>query len=177
MSKRASQMSNSKKKIVKAPGKAKEMRFPKPTILVDSREKNPFKFRASASLEGTEVVKLDAGDYAIKGHEDLVCIERKQSATELAGNLGKNRARFEREMERMQSFKFKYIIVEDHWSSILGKSIKHSRMTPRAVFESLVAFGLLYGVHYIFAGNRKQAQTITRSILTRAYRYRMGGEV
>jgi len=170
-------MSSPKKKKVKKSGEAKAMRYPKPTILIDSREKEPFRFRASANLAGTEVCKIDAGDYSIKGHEDLICIERKQSVTELAGNLGKHRARFERELERMQSCKFKYIIIEDHWSSLMGKSIKYSRMKPKSVFESLIAFGLQYGVHYIFAGNKKQAQTITRSILVRAYRYRMDGSV
>ncbi len=169
-------MPKPKKKVVKKNGKAKPLKHPKPTFLIDSREKEPFKFRASANLGGTETVKLDAGDYAVKGHEDLICIERKKSATELAGNFGKNRARFEREFERMQSCQFRYVVVEDHWSSVMGKSIRHSRMSAKAVFESIIAFGLTYGVHFIFAGNRQQAQTITRSLLVRAYRYRMDGE-
>lgn len=166
-----------KKKVVKNTGKAKQLKHPKPTLLVDSREKEPFKFRASSNLEGTEVAKLDAGDYAVKGHEDLICIERKKSATELAGNFGRNRDRFAREFERMQVCQFKYVVVEDHWSSVLGKSIRHSKMPSKAVFESIIAFGLMYGVHFIFAGNREQAQKITRSLLIRAYRYRMDGEI
>jgi ERCC4-type nuclease len=169
---------NSKKKIVKKGGKAaKPLRHPKPTIIVDSREKEPFRFRASATLEGTEVAKLDAGDYSIKDMEDLITIERKQSVTELAGNFGRNRARFEREMERMQDIKFRYVVVEDHWSSLNGKLVKYSKMSAKAVFESITTFELKYGVHFIFAGNKKQAQAITRSLLIRAYRLRMDGEV
>lgn len=169
---------SSKKKIVKKGGKtAKPLRHPKPTIIVDSREKEPFRFRASATLEGTETAKLDAGDYSIKGMEDLISVERKQSVTELAGNFGRNRARFEREMERMQDVKFRYVIVEDHWSSLNGKLVKYSKMSAKAVFESITTFELKYGIHFIFAGNKKQAQAITRSLLIRAYRLRMDGEV
>ena len=169
---------SSKKKVVKGGGKnAKTLRHPKPTIIIDSREKDPFRFRASASLEKAEVAKLDAGDYAIKGMEDLITIERKQSVTELAGNFGRNRDRFEREMDRMQSIKFKYVVVEDHWSSLNGKLVKYSKMSAKAVFESITTFALKYGVHFIFAGNKKQAQAITRSLLIRAYKLRMDGEV
>ena len=167
-----------KNKIVKKTGTARPLKHPKPTFIRDSREKEPFKFRASASLEGTEVAKLDAGDYAIKGFEDLICIERKQSVTELAGNLGKHRARFERELERMQSVSLKYVVVEDHWGTLLNnKTIRHSKMRPKAIFESIIALGIRYGVGFIFAGNKKQAQTITRSLLIRAYRDRMDGLV
>jgi len=172
-------MSKPRKKIVPGKGakEAKTLKHPKPVFIIDSREKQPFRFRASASLEGTEVAKLDAGDYAVKGHEDLIAVERKQSATELAGNFGRNRARFEKEFERMQSVKFKYVIVEDHWSSVMGRSIKNSKMPAKAVFESITSFALKYGVHFIFAGNKKQAQAITRSLLIRAYKLRMDGEV
>jgi ERCC4-type nuclease len=170
-------MSKPKKKVVKVGKNAKPLRHPKPTIIVDSREKEPFRFRASATLAGTEVAKLDAGDYAIKDMEDLISIERKQSVTELAGNFGRNRDRFEREMERMQSTKFRYVIVEDHWSSLNGKLVKYSKMSAKAVFESITTFELKYGIHFIFAGNKKQAQAITRSLLIRAYKLRMDGEV
>lgn len=173
MSKKKRTSASKPKRVKKT--EPKKSKYPLPKIVVDTREKEPFRFRASANMAGTEKMKLDAGDYAVLGHEDLICVERKQSVTELAGNVGKNRARFERELERMQSIQFRYVIVEDHWSSLSGKSLRYSRMSPKAVFESIIAMQLKYGVHFIFAGNKKQAQTITRSLLLRAYRYRMDG--
>lgn len=141
-----------------------------PTIVIDTRERDPFNYKRGKSVAGVVVEKLDHGDYSIKGYEHLISIERKASVDELSGNLGKNRARFMREMERMQSARRGYIVVEDHWSSIFKRG--YSRMHPNALFESIMALSVKYGVSVIFAGTRKQAHKITRSLLLKAFKYR-----
>lgn len=142
-----------------------------PIIVVDTRERDPFKYRAGKSVAGIVHEKLDHGDYSLKGYEYLITIERKAKVDELAGNLGKHRARFIRELERMQSCRRRYIVVEDHWSSIF-KTKRHSRMHPNAIFESIMALSVKYGVSVIFAGTRKQAHKIVRSLLLKAFKYR-----
>jgi len=89
-------------------------------IIVDTREKKPWNF----SSYDIEIVsqKLDEGDYTTQAIYDLekesgqkiLRIERKKSVSEIAGNLGKstNRERFYREMERLEDYEFKYIIME-----------------------------------------------------------------
>lgn len=154
----------------------KKSKHPNPTIIIDSREREPYKFRASANCDGYEIEKLDAGDYSIQGFEDLITVERKNSLIELCGNLGKNRTRFEAELERMQSIKFRYVIVEDHWSSIY-KYKKYTQMSSNAIFQSIIALTIKYNVNFIFAEDRKTAQAITRSLLIKAYNYRMDGIV
>lgn len=141
-----------------------------PTIVRDSREKpsHGFHFRASKTCAGMVVEKLDAGDYAIKDWPNLIVIERKNSITELCGNLGKNRARFERELERMKDVKFKYVVVEDYWSSI--KNPKYTKMRYASILGSIASIEIKYGVHFIFAG--KMGQEISRALLLKAWKYR-----
>lgn len=141
-----------------------------PTIIIDTREQKPYLFRANANLAGAVRQKLDYGDYSVAGIEHIICIERKQDVDELCNNLGRNRARFIRELERMQASKLRYIVVEDYWSSVFRP--KRSKMNPKSIFESIMAFSTKYGVHFIFAGNRKMAQRIVRGLLLKAYKYR-----
>lgn len=146
-----------------------------PTIIVDSRENKPYAFRKSKNCAGCEIGKLDYGDYQIKDMPDLIAIERKQNITELCGNLGKNRKRFERELERMSAAKFRYVIVEDYWSSIWRAH--YTRMHPNSIFQSIISLELKYGVHFIFAGTREMAHQITRSLLLKSFKYRMDGKI
>ena len=153
--------------------KRKEKASILPTIIVDTREQHPFEVIATERCAGMESIKLDCGDYAIKDHLDLIVIERKKGVDELTGNFGANRERFERELELMKNIRFKYIVVEDYWSSIFKPSF--SRMPPNVIFESIFALELKYNVHFIFAGSRTMAHNITRSLLLRAYKYKMEG--
>jgi len=148
----------------------------KPIIIVDTREKDPYKFRASASCDGYELSKLDTGDYSIKGYESLITIERKNSINELCLNLGKHRQRFEAELERMKDIEKKYVIVEDTWDSIFEYK-KFTQMKGSVIFNSIIALSLRYDVPFIFAGNKKMAQAITRTLLIKAYNYRVAGTI
>ena len=73
-------------------------------IIKDTREKkgHGWWFEEDAYCIGTEVSKVDVGDYAIEGMEHLLCIERKESVSEFAGNCGEKR--FHRELEKMATF-------------------------------------------------------------------------
>ena len=68
------------------------------TIIKDTREQDGYSFAASSSryhtCNGMVSRKLDTGDYSIEGLEDLICIERKGCAEELAQNLGQKKHAF-----------------------------------------------------------------------------------
>lgn len=146
-----------------------------PTIIRDTREHkgHGFYFKKSSTCAGMIEQKLDSGDYGLLEYPDLIVIERKQNVIELCNNLGKNRDRFERELERMEGIKFKYIIVEDYWSST--KKPKYTKMSYNAILGSIVSLELKYGVHFIFAG--KMAQEIARKLLVKSWEYREKGVV
>ena len=67
----------------------------------------------------------------------------------------------------MSEFKYKFVIVEDLWLSITDPG--HSTVHYNSLLGSILAFNLRYGVQFIFAGNRRWAQRITRSLLIKAY--------
>ena len=86
-----------------------------PKIIIDSREKTPFKFSDKVT---TEVRKLDTGDYSLEGYETRLCIERK-SIPDLISSL--SQSRFVNELERMASFETAMIVVEGSLQETLVK--------------------------------------------------------
>ncbi|MBD3348418.1 MAG: hypothetical protein GF400_04385 [Candidatus Eisenbacteria bacterium] len=87
------------------------------TVVVDTREQDPFDFRGIDDRRGrvfdvaTDRHKLDSGDYSILGHEDEVAVERKTKA-DIYGTIGKGRERFEREIERLSAMPAPAIVIQ-----------------------------------------------------------------
>lgn len=55
-----------------------QLRTPRPTVLVDTREQNPFNFsRFDGWFADVERKALKLGDYSIAGLEELSVVERK----------------------------------------------------------------------------------------------------
>jgi len=148
-----------------------------PIILRDSREKPDYgyNFIKCDTCAGTEIAALDYGDYQVKNFPSLIVIERKQDISELCSNIGVHRERFERELQRMidAGCQYKYIVIEDYYSSIYKQ--KYSKIHPNAIFESIIAMEIKYGVHFIFAGTTEMARRLTRSLLLKAYKYKTEG--
>jgi len=89
------------------------------TVIKDTREQDGWFFSPYDRCSGMEVSTMKTGDYTIKGYEDLVCVERKGSVTEIATNLGKKKKTFQAEMERMKAFDFRFILLELSASDVL----------------------------------------------------------
>ena len=132
-------------------------------IIRDTREKEGIWEFADAEIIER---KLDSGDYSLSGLEEVVCIERKKSTSEIANNLGKDINRFTRELERMKSFPFAYIICEFTLQDVLsfpkGTNIKPSllkdvRINGKYLVKLLSSFKEKYGIEVIYAGNRDNA--------------------
>lgn len=137
-----------------------------PTILVDTREQKPFKFRATDRCAGYEVVALPYGDYAIKGDISLISIERKQSVDEIVNNLFKEADRFEKELEQMRQSKYRFIVIEDYYSHIF--SGRFSSIRGDVILDRLSSLSIRFGINIIFAGNREMAGRVIRSLLLEA---------
>ncbi len=155
--------------------------IPKPTVIVDTREKTPFKFEWAIShgqINPLEHVKVDAGDYTIKEIPNLVVVERKKDVCEIYNNvIGKEKLeRFIREMERMQSYKYKFIVVEDHWESLWdAKKFKFASRNQKwaglLVMSHLFEIMTKYNVHVLFAGDK--AEQLTLKLLVKFYEKEM----
>jgi DNA excision repair protein ERCC-4 len=98
-----------------------------------------------ASVRGT----LQTGDYSVAGLEDLFSIERK-TVSDLVGRcLGDNRERFERELHRLRSYRFKRLLVVGSEAEILAGRY-HSNIKPNAVLATVFAFEMRYDLPVVF---------------------------
>ena len=75
--------------------------IPKYKVIKDTREQDGWFFSPYDKCSGMEVGTLNTGDYTLEGFEDVVCIERKASVSEVAMNLRKKK-----KLNSTQSYQF-----------------------------------------------------------------------
>ena len=101
-------------------------------IIVDTREQNPFFFRAQLHLPNAKIErgKLDAGDYSItSAGEEEVAFERKGTLCEFVGCLFDER--FWREMARLKFYDWKGVYVVGTVGDI--RKEKYKKKFPRYI--------------------------------------------
>jgi hypothetical protein len=148
-------------------------------VLQDNKEKvGMWNLSFSSHYAGTEVVHLKTADYTIKGMEDIVCLERKRSTGEIALNLGKKWETFKAELERMQTFKYKYVICEFTINDVLFFPANSGvpkflwpklRMSGKFILARINELSETYGIEFIFAGNKTNAEVKAMEILTNVF--------
>lgn len=118
--------------------------------LVDTREQTPLDL-SPLSVESTT---LPTGDYTLKGLESIVAIERK-SLDDLLGCVGRERERFDREVQRLLAYPVRVLVIESTWGEIdLGQW--RSKITPEQVIGSLLAWEAM-GLSVHLAGDHRRA--------------------
>jgi ERCC4-type nuclease len=140
-------------------------------IVSDTREQKPFSFKKLNIKEKPEVKRaaLKTGDYSIEGYEDRVCIERI-SMVDLFGSCGQGRDRFEREFQRMSKFEYAALVVEVDWKQMYKYPPARSKMSPKIILRTLLAWHMRYQVHIWPCPGRKFAEKVTYLLLDRFYR-------
>lgn len=159
------------------------MKIIQPTILIDTREQRPY-FQSPDINEKFPGIKTDwgslkTGDYSIEGmqtpeHEYSVVVERKSMA-DLFGSVGKGRERFEREYRRLSCFDYAAVVIENDLSIMFKYPPAYSRMQPKSVYRTLLAWSQRYNVHFIPGCNRDFAEKTTYLILMRFWEDRQKG--
>jgi ERCC4-type nuclease len=152
------------------------------TILRDTREKEGkgWTFSPSTNCAGTEIRKLDTGDYTIEGAEDLLCIERKGAISEFARNI--TQKRFDKELLRMQEFKYPFLLLEFGMPDVMlfpeGAMPKYlqvkCRIGGRFILRKIIEYQIQYGVHIIMCDSH--GQEIAKGICERVFE-REGGSL
>ena len=138
-------------------------------IVTDAREKNPFSFAAIDPPPATIVKTLPTGDYSLAGFESRITIERK-SLSDLFGSCGNGRERFEREIIRMARFDYAAVVIEADWTAILRSPPHHSKLNPKTVYASIIAWSQRHHIHFWLCPNRQFAERTTYRILERYHR-------
>jgi hypothetical protein len=141
------------------------------TILVDTREKLPWKF---PSTYKTTLAKLDSSDYTIDGMWEKLAVERKKSVSEISGNL--NSSRWKPFLEKLADYPHKFIICEFSYDDILlfpsklpFKVRKKIKVRAPYIFKCLSEIEVKYGISICLCGNRKNAQDYALAIMKRVW--------
>lgn len=150
------------------------------TIIKDTREQDGYTFEPSSSryhtCKGMINRKLDTGDYSIEGLEDKLCIERKASVVEFANNIGHDTVRFAKEIERMKSFPFRFIILEFSLSDLMDFPERSGipeddwgklKITNKFMLRKIMEFQMHDDIHVMFCDSKKNAKWAVLSIIKR----------
>jgi ERCC4-type nuclease len=136
---------------------------PKPTIIIDTREKEPFSLRANHPnwITGERRATLKTGDYTVEGMENILCLERK-SLPDLVACTVTNRQRFIDSCHRLSGFRWKAILIEATLEDIkrgFEQSDILSNVHPNAVCGTLDAIEVKFGIPIIYTSTLRDLAT------------------
>ena len=143
----------------------------RPAILVDTREQAPLRFSRAVDVEA---VTLPVGDYSLRGATELVAIERKRLG-ELAVCCGHDRPRFIEQIERMQSYPVRALVVEGDMDAVLAGAYRSS-INPLSVLGTLIKVATDYGVPVWLAGDARNAALLVERMLLRVAKQQKASE-
>ncbi len=139
-------------------------------IIADTREQHPYGFD-NFDVDVARAA-LPCGDYSLPGCEHLVSIERKTLNDLINCLMGKNRDRFERELNRLRPYHVAAVVVEATLEDISsGRFV--SNMKPQSALQSVIAMQVRHKVPFMFCGDRSGAQYVTHGLLSK-YAYEIG---
>jgi len=151
-------------------------RIPKPVVLVDTREREPFPLHVNHNnwIGGERSVALKTGDYTLEGMEKLLSLERKNLADLVACTVA-HRRRFLAACERLAKFRWKAILIEATLEDIKGGFEQFdipSAVHPNAVCGTLDAIEAKFGIPVIYTStNRNLATERAASWLSKHFTY------
>ena len=147
-----------------------QLRTPRPTVLVDTREQNPFDF---SRFEGwfTQVEKrvLPVGDYSIAGLEELCVVERKD-LTDLVHSFTTERAVFVNRIKKMSAYPHKVLVVTAAISKLKSR-YPFCSLSPNRLMQALIATLAGWGVPFLCIETHQLAEEIVASYLYQIHLY------
>jgi len=142
------------------------------TIIIDTREQQPGSFEHYTTASR----KLDTGDYSIEGLEDVVCIERKKSVSEVANNL--TESRFVDVVDRMSRFKYAFLLLEFDLAQVLSYPIGSNlprrlwdkiKISPAFIVKHILELQLNHNIKVLFCGSSSDAEQMAEYILKKVH--------
>jgi ERCC4-type nuclease len=133
-----------------------------PTIVVDSREQDPWTFPNLPSEVGT----LDTGDYSVRGLEHLISVERK-SLSDLLGCIGTHRDRFKRELQRLRGYRFRLLVIEADVATLEAGKWR-SKIKPASVLGSLAAWTAQFDLPVWLGGDHETSGNFAEKFLVQS---------
>ncbi len=138
------------------------------TAIIDTREQTPLDLAPLRSLVST----LDTGDYSIVGLEHVVRIERK-SLPDLIACVGRERERFDREVQRLLAYPVRVLLIESSWEQIEMHDACpawRGKVTSQAVIGSLLGWQASGLAIHLVGNHQRAGQHAARILFTVARR-------
>jgi ERCC4-type nuclease len=135
------------------------------TALIDSREQQT----VSLAPLPSEQASLPTGDYSIRGLEHVIAVERK-SLPDLLAVCGRDRERFDREVQRLLAYPARCLVVEGSWADLLAGGWR-SELTPQQVIGSVTGW-MASGLPVALVGSHEEAGKFIAKFLFIAARRR-----
>lgn len=140
-------------------------------IIADTREQRGEHIEHYLQTNNVNLIKrkLDIGDYSAQlgddSYERDFTIERKGSIDELAGNLSKDRDRFEREFLRAKAYGTKvFLIIENgSWHDIIAHNYE-SQISADALLASLLSWQVRFNITIIFCRREESPKIILKTL-------------
>jgi DNA excision repair protein ERCC-4 len=147
-----------------------QVKTPRATVLIDTREQNPFDFsRFEGWFTGVEKEALKIGDYSIEGLEDRCVVERKD-LPDLIRSLTVERAAFVDRLKLMSSYPHPLLVITAPLSQVKSP-YPHSAANPNRVFQSLIALLAGLSVPFLCTDTHELGEEAVASYLYQIHLY------
>lgn len=133
---------------------------PKITIVQDTREKHGYDF------EGSENLKLAAGDYGIKEFPNQIAVERK-TMEDFVNTVVQDWDRFIVELNLLVRHKFACVVVEGSVQDIYENKFR-SNVSVKVVLAKVFSISNVFRIPVFFCGDRQHARFFTENFLKSA---------
>jgi len=147
-----------------------QLQTPRPTLLVDTREQNPFNFsRFKGWFAGVEKKPLSLGDYSIAGLEDVCVVERKD-LSDLVHSCTTDRGAFIHRLRLMARYPHRLLVVTSTLSQIKSP-YTHANVDPNRITQFLVATLAGLQVPFICSETHELGEELVGSYLYQVHLY------
>jgi ERCC4-type nuclease len=151
-------------------GGGTQLKTPRATVLVDTREQNPFNFsRFDGWFTGVEKKALKLGDYSIAGMEEECVVERKD-LSDLVHSFAAERPTFINRLRRMSSYPQRLLLITAPLSTVKS-AYSFSNVNPNRIMQSLVAMLAGWNLPFICTETHELGEEIAASYLYQVHLY------
>jgi ERCC4-type nuclease len=147
-----------------------QLKTPRPVVLVNTREQNPFDFsRFEGWFAGIEKKPLRLGDYSIAGLEDICVVERKD-LPDLVRSLTSERAVFTNRLWLMAQCPHRWLVITDAVSQVKSPYPRNS-VSPNWITQSLIAVLAGLQVPFLCTETHELGEELVASYLYQVHLY------
>jgi ERCC4-type nuclease len=147
-----------------------QLKTPRPVVLVDTREQNPFDFsRFEGWFAGIEKKPLKLGDYSIAGLEDICVVERKD-LSDLVRSFTSERTVFINRLRLMAQCPHRWLVITDAVSQVKSPYACTS-VSPNWIAQSLIAVLAGLQVPFLCTETHELGEELVASYLYQVHLY------